>query len=969
MGKLPRDVGVDRSSCLKLTHQNIRGLTNKIELLELFVCEENPDLLCLTEHSLKAYQIENVVIQNYKLQSYFCRSQKKGGGVSIWSRPEIDCREITCRQFSIEGICELAAVSVKLYNGRKLLLLAVYRPPSNDIDQFFETMCETLNTLEKNHSTVMVIGDFNIDLSKDSLTANKFSSIMASYGLNNVVKHYTREAFGSQSLIDHVFTSDKNTVCSVITSGLSDHYAQSATINCHPVEEQIKATSTEIRTFNEINMKTFKYLLSNETWIEMIDARDMDDKYRAFSTQLKQYFDISFPLKRKKYKLNNTKNVKLPNEILQLKIETRELYDKTKHLSSSHPLRQYYLQRKDLYRKMIRKAKSNMFQEQLNKSDNKTKTIWKIINKIRPAKILKSQRNIILETDGELIEHPLDVANTFNNYFANVGAAIKNPTNIDVSIDYHREKMILHSLFLSPVNEEEIKQQVEALKNKKSAGYDHITAPVIKYVIDELTEPLKHLVNHSFMTGKFPNELKLSIVKPIFKEGEKQFCGNYRPISITSTISKIFEKLILTRMLKFLVKHNILSPSQHGFIKKKNTTTAIFSLLNHVVKELDIGKCVSGLFFDLSKAFDTVNHELLCSMMYKLGVRGVALDWFTSYLRGRRQVVEFISVDCSGCLRRLLSPEVQVLRGVPQGSILGPLLFLIYVNDLSSGVSSGKICQFADDTSLSLSSHNIQSLEQISFIESNNLLQWFQENLLLINTKKTHLIQFSVSKTKKHISPFNVILDETIIYPSDKVKFLGILVDERLKFYAHVDYVSRKVSIGTFMLRNLAKTVDSDVLLSAYYGLVYPYLAYAVPIWGNENHRTRFLFRLQKKAIRVIFFLKKHQSCKEFFRNFKVLTFPALYILETLTFIKVNLPAFSSFINHSYSLRDNHSLRVPRHCTAFFERHTLYNGVALYNCLPLSLKLETCHLKFKKQLKALLLDLCCYSVREFQTGH
>lgn len=482
--------------------------------------------------------------------------------------------------------------------------------------------------------------------------------------------------------------------------------------------------------------------------------------------------------------------------------------------------------------------------------------------------------------------------------------------------------------------------------------------------------PLCHLINESFVEGKFPSALKLTMVRPISKKCNGKSCDDFRPISLVSTLSKVFEKAVLTRLRTFLETHNVLSLNQHGFIKNRSTTSAILSQINNIVEDLDKGRCVTGLFFDLSKAFDMVNHDILLEKLSHVGIRGVAQNWFASYLRNRQQFVVLPDIDGCGYLRRQASSGALIKKGVPQGSVLGPILFLIFINNLPTSVNSAKICLFADDTSLTISSSNNESLEKLTFLESNSLLQWFHSNQLILNANKTQLLNFNISNrsSKSSNSANNLLLDDTIVYPSQKVTFLGLILDEHLNYQSHIEKVTTKVSVGIFSLRTLKSSVCIDVLLSAYYGTIFPHLSYAVPVWGSENQRTLFLFRLQKRAIRVIFSLPNRHSCRDVFKTYKILTFPSIYILETLLFVKQHMSLFSLPSHHRYLFRQTNNISIPKHSTSFFKKQFRYNAIKLFNCLPLSLKTERDHRAFKRGVKRLLLDEAVYSVREFLAG-
>ncbi len=258
----------------------------------------------------------------------------------------------------------------------------------------------------------------------------------------------------------------------------------------------------------------------------------------------------------------------------------------------------------------------------------------------------------------------------------------------------------------------------------------------------------------------------------------------------------------------------------------------------------------------------------------------------------------------------------------------------------------------------------------ISFTESNTLLQWCEENRLIMNAEKTQLLNFCISNRSSRATNgvHTILLDDKVVNSSKEVKFLGVFLDENLKFHCHLEHVTKKISIGIFMLRQLRQSVSTEVLLSAYYGLIYPYLTYAVPVWGSESQKTLFLFRLQRKAVRIIFSVSSKHPCKEFFRTYNILTFPSLYILETLSFAHSNMSIFNHSTNSRYPLRNCFNIPVPNHSSTFFQKNFEYNSITLFNSLPSALKTEQDHRKFRSKLKTLLLENAHYSVRDFATG-
>lgn len=319
-----------------------------------------------------------------------------------------------------------------------------------------------------------------------------------------------------------------------------------------------------------------------------------------------------------------------------------------------------------------------------------------------------------------------------------------------------------------------------------------------------------------------------------------------------------------------------------------------------------------------------------------------------------------------GYICRYRSNELEVKAGVPQGSILGPVLFLLFINDIYRSTPNSLLYLYADDTSLFVSGKDRSQLEQKIFTEGSYLLQWLKENSLCVNESKTQLIDFAIRKNPIRGS-LNILVGDMEISPTDGTEYLGLVLESNLRFSGHVDKVSKTLSSSIFLLSRLACYQNSELLLTAYYGCFYPHLSYAVPIWGFENANTQYIFRLQKRALRIVFRLGKNQSCRTVFRENQVLTFPCIYILESLFFLIKNYQLFTSHNqnSHKYALRSNKNIPLPRHNTTFFCRQAFSSCISLFNALPTLLKQQRRPTTFKKQLKQFLVTKEYYSVQEY----
>lgn len=390
--------------------------------------------------------------------------------------------------------------------------------------------------------------------------------------------------------------------------------------------------------------------------------------------------------------------------------------------------------------------------------------------------------------------------------------------------------------------------------------------------------------------------------------------------------------------------------------KKKSTIDAINNLVENIVDGLEKREHVLSIFLDLSKAFDCVHHEILLHQLEACGIRGLPHKWLSSYLVSRNQYVQI-----SNCL----SEKIKITQGVPQGSILGPILFLIYVNKIASVARSGKLVLYADDTTLSSKGKSIEELEITSFIELNSCIQYFSDINLATNNSKSNMIYFSLRQREHAVRPA-VSVDDVFLDEAESTKFLGMYLDRGLTWSDHIDSMCAKVASGIFALRNLEQFCSIDVLKTAYYGLVYPHLAYGIRLWGGcSNERFERIFRLQKKAIRVINKLNYRESCRNAFRELGLLTLPCLYILEVVVYCKTKCDLLQGRDVHQYQTRGRDHFRVQQHRLAVTHNLPHIVGVGLINKLPNEVKLLNNETIFKNRLKRHLVTHSFYTISEF----
>ena len=535
------------------------------------------------------------------------------------------------------------------------------------------------------------------------------------------------------------------------------------------------------------------------------------------------------------------------------------------------------------------------------------------------------------------------MANIFNNYFVSLTHTLRSniPTvNID-PLSYVSNNS--HSFAYFDCTSSEIAAIINNLKSNKCSIFE-VPVNIYKKTADILSPIICTLVNHSINQGVFPNVLKLARVIPLHKGGTKKDMKNFRPISILPILSKIFEKIMHKRLYNFFIKFGLLYSNQFGFLKNKSTVDAIIRFTDECYDVMNDNKSLISIYLDFSKAFDTIDHDLLCKKLHAYGIRGFANNWFISYLSCRKQFVQ-IDSNKSTCL--------ELISGVPQGSVLGPLLFIIYINDMHK-CTDLKLIHFADDSTAYIAGRDILTLTNSINSELVKIDKWVSANKLSLNAEKTNFSLFSNQKT--FVIP-DIHIRNSKIQRTSCHKFLGIMLDEKLNFQNHINSICLKISRSIGILWKISEFIPPSALNTIYYSFIYPHLIYAIEVWGNSSKVA--LDRLNSKVNRAQRIIKgdcyelnfKYLSLKEIHRLFCLTRFFGYYKLQSNVYFFNKISCQKT--NHNFNTRfsTNNSLLLPKLNISKLNNSFFYSSIKYWNALPQAIKTCNSLIAFEKKCK------------------
>ena len=949
------------NGALRILNLNCGGLNAKFDNLKFFLAECNNTMFPLHVITLQETHINsNSDILYFDLPGYTLVYDlariNTFGGVAIYVHDSFSFNRLDTVAFK-QNSTVYESMYLEIYNKDasfyKYIIGSVYRRPSellDDLKQFIEEFSITLSSIHSVSKQAYINGDYNIDLLQlhTNTHYNTFYENTTAQGFFPKITRPTRSHGSSHKLIDNVFTNNlcKRHTSGILTHQISDHFMTFSIVegNIKQIKNPVKYV--EVQNINPASINNFKNSIATSDLLSQLDLNvnaNPNVNYNLLSSVLEQAKIRHIPKKIQRF--NRRKHCIEPWMNKELLTLINKKNDKYRDWKSTNNDIEYETKKinfktfERIVKENIKEAKRDYYFKTFTAHKHDLRKTWRTIDDTLNKKSNKSKFPSKFIVNNRTVTDHKKIADEFNNFFSNIGSTLSASIKLDdstIAFTDYLGNPTEHRFSFSKITENETLTIINNLKSKNSSVNDDISNRLLKSIKCEISKPLTIIINQSLETGIFPNALKVAKVKPLFKKGDNCCLNNYRPISLLPTISKIFERVMYTQLYYYFNVNNFLSEQQYSFRSQHSTELASVKLVDFILKEMDNIRDIkipAFIFLDLSKAFDTLNFDILLRKLQHYGIDGNSLNLIKSYLTNRFQYVQFENSDSS---------LLEVKTGIPQGSILGPLFFSILINDLVNCSTKVQFLMYADDTTIYFNLNDFPLINRE--IEINSELEkvntWLKLNKLAINVDKSKCMFF---QKRRSITPLKFLMNNRAIDVVHNFNYLGIMLDANMSWKSHIAMVSNKLSRINGILHRLKYLYPQNILITLYKSLFIPHINYGSLLWG---HAGESIDKIQKKAIRTITYSSYIAHSEPLLKSLNLLKVKDLFNLKILKFL-FNLyhnklpPYFNNYrldlekIETPYALR-LHPLPVPRVSHAYAEAGLVYQLVIMQNKITVS---------------------------------
>ena len=759
---------------------------------------------------------------------------------------------------------------------------------------------------------------------ENSNKVNLFYQNMSLSGFFPKITLPTRLSETTCTLIDNIITNniDNNHLSGVLTRKISDHQMNFCMINDKRTAANNKGKFIEVEKNTGNAVENFQNYLSEKNIFAKMDHNirsDPNANCDILFAELANAKQLHMPTERVKFNKRKHKVQPWMNNVLLKKINKKS--DKYSKLLKIPKTDANYAVKKTEFNEHvksvkndIRIAKRNYYFHVFNIHRNNIKQTWNTISETlnRHRKSRDNPEKIIY--NDKTLTNEQDIADSFNSFFANVGTQLSSSFEQSDSIPSFETYLDCNTrsdpnFYFTPVDEDLVLTLITNLPNKTSSGIDNISNKLLKQIKHIIVQPLTLIINQSLTSGIYPDKFKISKITPLHKKDDRTVISNYRPISLLPTMSKIIERIMHSQLYAYFNENNLIAEQQYGFRSHHSTELAALKLSDTIMCELDRSLIPFVIFLDLSKAFDTLNYKILLHKLKYYGLGNVAYNLIENYLTNRQQQVK---------LGNTSSKLLPMCIGVPQGSILGPLLFSICINDLPKSCPKLNCIMYADDTTLYSFVENFESndVEREINCELDKVNLWLKANKLSLNVTKTKCMFFHKRKT---LPPINLSINNAKVENVIKFNYLGFMLDECLSWNAHIEMIGIKISKAIGIINHLKFIYPQRILFTLYNSLIISHMLYGILLWGKSDN-VQTIDKLQKRAIRLISYSRPLEHTEPLFKVFNLLKFNDIYTLKLLKFFyKLSNnslpPYFDSYKILIQPLTDRYPLRRPLYQT------------------------------------------------------
>ena len=954
---------------LKLVHLNVRSLAGKIDQLRVSLPDSKIEIITFSETWLtSAYPAGQCDLLGYTTfrqdRTLNSTSKKRGGGLITYITNELaDSTTDLSKLSSCSVNIEAQWLKIVRDNSKNIVLCNIYRPPDGNLDKAITYMNQCLKVLNMVKTDIFIMGDWNANYkNKQTPSYKKLLFFENSNSLKQIVQDTTRNTDKTKTLIDLILTNaDHITESGTLSTYVSDHQP----IYVIKKKERTKHNSVtfEGRSYRQLNLDEMLNNLGKTNWDDLFTCSTPGDAWDILQTRVATELDKQCPVRTTKVK-NYVPDWISPN-LIDLVKDRDYFYNKAKKTQSEDDWN-IAKHLRNVTNSGIRKAKADFVVNELQRNAKDGAKFWRELKKIYPSKKTHQSRTKIQLTDcstGNRVEDS-DTAMFINDFFVNVGnfaiphTAPKKRGKKSKKTAKRNGSVLTQQTqppwSLANFEEEEVLKVLKDIEVGKSSGLQHISNKVLKSVLKVLVTQITYILNLSVDTCIFPKAWKDALVIPIPKGGDLSNVSNYRPISLLPQPGKVLEKLVHNKLTDYIESNLLLNSNQHGFRKHRSTLDALHQLTGQINCNMDSKYPTLATFIDFKKAFDCVQHDLLIDKLQNLHLDARTVSWLKNYLMNRQQRV---------LANNIVSDSLPITQGVPQGSIIGPLLYIIYANDIASIIKHSQVAFYADDTVIYSKCKSLKKAQKLLRLDLKALERWCDRNGIFINAQKTKYMVFGskVRLAKPDVNNIKLSIRNHDLSRVHSYYYLGITLDEQLNYEIHAQNTLRKVKSKLIQLRTMRYFLSKQAALLVYKNMILPILEYGDIFFSALPINTRKKMQImQNKALRIVFNKNSRESRKVLHHEAALSELKVRRKLHTLQFLYRKRLDKKLLVRRAYNKRITRSskkllFKLKKPNTEKFKDSLFYTGYKIWNQLPVSIQLSDDPNVFKYKIKTLFI--------------